>query len=362
MLRSHPWLTAVVVLALALLACSTGTAPSSTPVVVVVTATSPLPTSSPAAAVAGPTATATVTTKAPALPSPTRTNTPIPPASMPTNTPVLPSATPTHTSVPPSPTPTTGFIVVTPGIVIPPGGIKLLPKTQQVLNQISVAANVIGHAVATCPSGSVVTGGGYAASKDLYVYNSSQSGNGWEVYAKNTSGASFPLNAYAICLSNTAGASTQVYAQVSVPGGDVGHAVAACPAGSVVTGGGYAAKSDKSLFVYNSSRSGNGWQVYARNTTSANQLLNAYATCLSGTNGTVQQVLNQISAPSGSIGHAVAACPSGTLVTGGGFAGNTNLYVYNTSMEDNNQWETYAQNLSGSSQTLNSYAICIKFP
>jgi hypothetical protein len=225
-----------------------------------------------------------------------------------------------------------------------------------------VAGNATGHAVATCPSNSIVTGGGYAANNNLYVYNSSRSGNGWQVYAKNNSASSQLLNAYAICLSNISGTSAQVFDQVSAAGSAIGHAVATCPAGSVVTGGGFATSSDKSLFVYNSSRSGNGWQVYAKNTKSTSQLVNAYAVCLSGTNGTSEQVLNQVSTPGGSNGHAVAACASGSLVTGGGFAGNTDLSVYNTSMGDSNKWETYARNTSGSNQLLNSYAICIKFP
>jgi ferredoxin len=277
--------------------------------------------------------------------------------------PAPPSVTPTSTStpVPPTVTPTLSIPLPIGTIVIPPGGIKLLPKTQQVLNQVSVAGNDIGHAVASCPSGSVVTGGGYAGNTNLFIYNSSQSGNGWQVYAKNSSGSSQLLNAYAICLSNSGGSSTQGVKQVSAPGGGIGNAVASCPAGSIVTGGGYAAQSDKSLYIYNSSQSANGWQVYAKNTSGASQLLNAYAICLSATNGTVTQALKQVSAAGGGIGDAVATCPSGSLVTGGGFAGNTNLFFYNTSMKANG-WETYARNTSGSSQLLNSYAICATFP
>jgi hypothetical protein len=285
---------------------------------------------------------------------------PEPPSATPTVTP-----TPTNTPIPPTPTPTpTGHIVIPPGgIIITPGLIALLPQTKQVLNQVSVAGNGIGHAVADCPNGSVVTGGGYAGNANLFVYNSSQSGNGWQVYAKNTSGSNQLLNSYAMCLSNSGGSSTQVVNQVSASAGGTGHAVANCPAGSVATGGGFAAKSDQSLFVYNSSRSGNGWQVYARNTSGANQLLNAYAICLSGTNGTVTQVVNQVSAPASGIGHATAACASGSLVTGGGFAGNDKLAVYNTSMSSGGgKWESYARNSSGSSQLLNAYSICIKFP
>ncbi len=236
--------------------------------------------------------------------------------------------------------------------------LSLLPSTQQVLNQVTAPAGGIGHAVANCPSGTLVTGGGYAGSTNLFVYNSSATGNGWEVYAQNTSGSGQLLNAYAICLSNTSGSTQQVLNQVTAPAGGIGHAAVACPGGSIVTGGGFAGNTD--LFVYNTSADGNGWGVYAQNTSGSDQLLNAYAICLSGTSATSQQVVNQVTASGGGIGHAVAACPSSSVITGGGFAGNDSLSVYTTSA-NGSSWETYAQNTSGSGQLLNSYAICTTF-
>jgi hypothetical protein len=243
--------------------------------------------------------------------------------------------------------------------IIPLIPLLLAPSSQQVYAQVTAPAGDIGHAVVACPSGTVLTGGGYAGNTNLFVYNSSASGNGWQVYAKNLSGSGQLLNAYAICLSNTSGTSQQVYGQVTAPASGIGHATIACPSGSVVTGGGFAGNNN--LFVYNTSTNGNGWGVYAQNTSGSDQLLNAYAICLSGTSGTSQQVLNQVTAAGSGIGHATIACPSNTVLTGGGFAGNNNLFVYNTSA-DGNGWETYAKNTSGSSQLLNAYAICTTFP
>jgi hypothetical protein len=57
----------------------------------------------------------------------------------------------------------------------------------------------------------------------------------------------------------------------------------------------------------------------------------------------------------------VKACPSSTYLTGGGYAGNQNLFVY-TESASGSSWQVYAQNKSGTSQLLNSYAVCLTLP
>jgi len=264
------------------------------------------------------------------------------------------------TVVAPTPTATSGlFIPLLPIPLVP----ILLPNTQQVLNQVTISAGTTGNSTVACPSGSVVVGGGFAAGNNMVVYTHSMEGNGWRVYAKNNSASDQLLNAYAICLSNTTGSTAQQLNQVTASAGGIGHAVAACPAGSVVTGGGYASNPD-SLWVYNSSMTGNSWQVYAKNTSGANQLLNAYAICLSGTTGTTSQVGDQISIAGNASDGAAVACPSGSLVTGGGFALGNNLVIYNSSMSpvDSTKWNAYARNTAASSQLMNIYAACLSFP
>jgi hypothetical protein len=248
------------------------------------------------------------------------------------------------------------------GIIITIGPIFILKTTQQVYQQETIPAGTTGNATIACPGSSIVTGGGFALGSNMFAYTTNMDGNGWRTYVKNNSGSSQLLNSYAICLSNSGGTTSQVYAQVRAPANDIGNAFVACPAGSVVTGGGYA--SNLNLTVYNSSKSGNGWQVYAKNNVGSGQLLNAYAICLAGTSATTSQVLAQSSVAGSSTGVTEATCPSGSLLTGGGFAGNTNLLIYNTSMKsgDTKTWQTYARNLVGSSSTLNSYAICTSFP
>jgi hypothetical protein len=248
-----------------------------------------------------------------------------------------------------------------PGVHVPlvPLVPLLLVNTQQVLTQVTAPASGVGHAVVNCPSGTVVTGGGFAGNANLFVYSDSATGNGWEVDAQNLSGSDQLLNSYAMCLANSSGTTQQVYAQVTASGSSNGHAVVSCPSGSVVTGGGFAGNAN--LLVFNSSADGNGWGVYAQNNSGSGQLLNSYAICLSGTSGSTQQVVNQVTVAGSSSGQAVTACPSGAYLTGGGYAGNQNLFVYSNAATSTN-WESAAQNTSGSGQLLNAYAICLTLP
>lgn len=251
--------------------------------------------------------------------------------------------------------------VVTVGLPPPP----VVPSVTQVLKQVSVPAGSVGSATAECPSGSIVTGGGFASQSTTAteVYSQFKSGNGWQVYLYNTTGSSQLVNAYAICLSGVSGsaATTQILNQVSVAANSNGSATATCTSG-VLTGGGFASQSNLSTKVYTQSKQGNGWQVYLSNKLASSQLVNAYAICLTGAGTGSTQVLKQVSIPAGSTGSATATCPSGTLLTGGGYASQTDsgTKVYTQSKEGNG-WEVYMNNTTGSPQLLNAYAICTSF-
>jgi len=259
-----------------------------------------------------------------------------------------------------APTNTPGGILIT----LVPGPIFLLKYTTSTGSNTSIPASGQGSAQANCPSGSVLTAGGYAYQTypETFVKTMSASGNSWVVYGVNQLGTAKSLNAYAICLHNSGGTSSQVYAQVSVPAGSNGHATVACPSGSVVTGGGFASSAD--FRVYNTSKDGNGWQTWAHNNSGSSKLLNVYAMCLSGTTATTSQVLTSGTIPANSYKGIEGACPSGQLVTGGGFAAQDSLVMYNTSMtsSDPATWITYAKNTSGSDRTIYNYTMCLSFP
>ncbi|HTX78960.1 MAG TPA: NBR1-Ig-like domain-containing protein [Longilinea sp.] len=256
--------------------------------------------------------------------------------------------------------PVTGITLIHPIITLLP---LLLPNTQQVYNQVSVNAGAVGSASVDCPSGTLAVGGGFALGSDMIISGSYPSGNGWKTEALNNSSSSQLLNAYVICLSNTSGSVSSKNASALISAGNTGNAAITCPSGSIATGGGFRLNASY-LQVYNSSKGGNGWQAYARNSSGINSNLTAYVTCLSGISGaSTAQILSQTSISGNSTGSATAACASGSLLTGGGFALGNNLFVYNTSMtSDPTKWISYARNTAAGSQLINSYAICLSLP
>jgi hypothetical protein len=286
-----------------------------------------------------------------------------------TFTPTLPPPnTPTFTPHPPtltftsSPTNTSQFQLASLQIVVSLQ-VLILADVEKASTQISMGSGAIDSATATCPAGSVVVSGGYASSSDMLVYTQFAEGNGWRVYAKNNAGSSKLLNAYAVCLKNTAGSITQHASTTSVPSGSTGQAEVSCPAGKIVTGGGFASTSNGDLIVYNTSKTSNGWQVYARNNGGSSKSLNVYAVCLSGVTATTSQVYEQGSVSAGGTQGVEAECPEGDLIVGGGFAAQNDFRMYNSSPKSpiDRNWISYAKNNSGSNGIFNTYAVCLSF-
>jgi hypothetical protein len=83
--------------------------------------------------------------------------------------------------------------------------------------------------------------------------------------------------------------------------------------------------------------------------------------CLSGTAGTSQSLLNQVTVAANGNGHLLAVCPSGAYLTGGGYAGSSNLAVFSQFASGTN-WEVDAHNTSGGTELLNSYGMCLTLP
>ncbi len=266
---------------------------------------------------------------------------------------------PTDTASPPSPT----FAPVT-FAPLPMTYVFVLRSVEEVGNQTTLSPGEVDYVTASCPANSIVVSGGYATNSDVLVYTQLMDGNGWRVAAKNNSTShDRVLFAYANCLSGTGGSVTQVVDQVTVASNAVGHPVAACPQGSVVTGGGWATNPNGTLRVYNSTQNGNDWQVYVENVGGTAELANAYAICLSGVSGTTNLVLEQDTVPAGGTLGVVATCEGSDLAVGGGFAVTPDSIVYNSSLwsSENHQWIVYSRNPSGSTQLMNSYAVCLSY-
>lgn len=67
-------------------------------------------------------------------------------------------------------------------------------------NTITVPAHTTAGALASCPAGTVVTGGGYFnLDSSIFVYNFTPNGNGWMVYVNSQSDYTSDIIVYALC-------------------------------------------------------------------------------------------------------------------------------------------------------------------
>jgi hypothetical protein len=241
------------------------------------------------------------------------------------------------------------------------------PYTEFALAEADLASGTTGVAIATCPSGSTVVGGGYAANMDVALYTQYKYENGWRGDATNNSFWTQTLSVYAVCLHNVSGASvTQVHGQVDVPSGLKGQAIATCPAGSIATGGGFFAYPDGSLRVYNSSKYniGEAWQSWAENLSGSSKTLHAYAICLSGSGGEAASILKSAIVPPNGWAIVLPTCDRGWLTTSGGFAAQDYLVVVsNAGPFRGSEWWVGARNRHLSEdRTLHAYATCLSLP
>ncbi|MEA3326949.1 MAG: NBR1-Ig-like domain-containing protein [Chloroflexota bacterium] len=276
--------------------------------------------------------------------------------------PQLPSLTPSSTATSTATTAPTFTQTITPTqtLTVTPTNTQTQPplSVEQIQTQIPIAPSSTEHTTVSCPYGSVVVSGGFSAQNGIRVWHFMKDGLGWRIYATNSSSSERILTVKATCLYNSGGTVSQEITQVNINPNGKTNLKANCPSGSVVTGGGWVIGSSNSVRIYNSSQSGNAWQIWVENNTSSTPLVNVYAICLSGVSGSTNQTSpTSVSISGSSTGYAIASCPSGTYTTGGGFALQENLTVYNTSMYQDD-WINYARNTSGDNRTMFTYATC----
>jgi hypothetical protein len=169
---------------------------------------------------------------------------------------------------------------------------------------------------------------------------------------------------------------------VSLPDGLGGaSAIAKCPRGTSVTGGGTFASGPNDGSVVLSSSSPEpaggaadpkkGWIGYANNQSGAGQTLDVYAIC-SAQKTKLKYVSKTVALGQNNSGASgIAKCPKGTSVAGGGaFASGPNnggIVQSSSSPEPaggsadpTKGWIAYTAGGSGSNETLSVYAICMK--
>jgi hypothetical protein len=220
----------------------------------------------------------------------------------------------------------------------------------------------VGPVTATCPAGQVALGGGWATSGYGNVYNSSRSGNSWQVYVDNY-GSSDLVNSYVMCLVNQPGAVvTQRLNQISVPGSSSStDDFAFCLSNETLVGGGFALSSTIFLNEQASNATDQAWHGNFSNYGSSAALANIYAICLQGHDPLLGPQGSATTVGVNSTGGSAASCPSGYSATGGGYSISSAAVVYNSSPNPNG-WEAYIKVLGlGIPSTLTTTAQCVKF-
>jgi hypothetical protein len=227
-----------------------------------------------------------------------------------------------------------------------------------VSSTITVAPNATELAFAVCPDGSAVTGGGFSASGLIIVYGQSKVSTQWNVWALNGSSDEGALTAYAICLEYPGADTDQVQTIGTGLESIASHAVATCPAGSILTGGGFYSESDGSVWLLSNSPSGNSWMGKAQQGTVGHPLLTVYAVCLDGISVSNTVVSQNVRIAAGAKAYVEVACPDGTALTGGGWYADHMLRV-TTAAPLGGKWRVEASNIGTQSLTLQAQGVCL---
>lgn len=117
-------------------------------------------------------------------------------------------------------------------------------RTTTIESAATVPSGSQESAAAACAPGTVLVGGGWWADPGLNVTVSMPAGNGWAVTAvdKINVGIARNLKAYAVCLGDPSAAYATTVASFDLHPGAVGPFEGVdCPAGGILTGGGFAA-------------------------------------------------------------------------------------------------------------------------
>jgi hypothetical protein len=168
-------------------------------------------------------------------------------------------------------------LIVTATCIFNAGG-----TSDQTFTQVNINANSTTQLTSTCPSGSLVTGGGWVLGNNtaVSILQSSKAGNAWQITVDNASNETPLVNVYAVCLSGVSGSTSQAQSTDNkVPGNSTANAEQLCPVGSHVTGGGFAIGNE--LNLYNTSKTQNGWVNYVSNTANAERGFDTFAICYS---------------------------------------------------------------------------------
>lgn len=172
-------------------------------------------------------------------------------------------------------------------------------NTEERRASATLSAGATKTITATCPFGTLATGGTFAVPPGFLIMSNAKSGNGWALTVRNTSSASSQVDVRAVCLigaPSNATVETKAGSIVKVSNKNSGSSSATCASGTKLVGGGYETSgSTATMRVYSNKRVDNtssSWRVSAQNTTGSDRTIQAFAYCLKNTNLTTDQVVS----------------------------------------------------------------------
>jgi hypothetical protein len=145
----------------------------------------------------------------------------------------------------------------------------------------TLAPGATGDAIHYCSGGSVVSGAGFAYTDGrIWIYRLHMTGSGLQINGRNTSGTNAVMHPHPICLT-APGAVTSAHATLgSIAASSSGTVESACPAGTAVTGGGFAISSNMFLTGMYRHPTENRWVVKALNQSGSSLNVYSEAICL----------------------------------------------------------------------------------
>ena len=168
------------------------------------------------------------------------------------------------------------------------------------------------------------------------------------------------------------GITTQtVIATATAPAGETGEAEATCGSGELLVGGGYVisgTSTDWQVYV-DAPLNGTTWLVEPVNFAAQPLDFSAYAICALSVPGkkgvsryTTQVVETAVNVPANQTGEADATCPTGELLTGGGYQVanvSSNWSIYLNAPTASDTWTAEIDNEVPLTTTYDSFAVCL---
>lgn len=136
---------------------------------------------------------------------------------------------------------------------------------------------------ANCNPGEVAVGAGFGnPGLDIYTFAPPTS-NGWTIIAHNASTSSTPVTLYLECLKAPKAVTKRITATSQVAAQGTGGAQPSCPAGSLLSGGGFSHDAAR-VILFDSHPQSATWETYVSNADNTFSVqLTGYAVCLSFT-------------------------------------------------------------------------------